>query len=188
MCPNWCWERLKAWGGGGRRRGWQRMWWLDGIIDSMDINLSKLQEIVKDREAWYDAVHEVTKLDTTEQLNNNNQTEICCRLSDEHTALCLLSQEGSEWEGRRWCWEGQEEERCQADQLQLFRKVIIKCDFPSATSLLLAQMRPGDYWKSIRKSCPMFRLLTKPILFPSLSKGKLTQKEEGKMFCFGPNL
>ena len=46
---------------GGRRRGQQRMRWLDGIIDSMVMSLSKLQEIVKDREAWHVAVHAVTK-------------------------------------------------------------------------------------------------------------------------------
>ena len=46
---------------GGRRRGQQRMKWLDGIIDSMDMNFSKLQETMKDREAWHAAVHEIAK-------------------------------------------------------------------------------------------------------------------------------
>ena len=46
---------------GRRRKGWQRMRWLDGITDSMNMNLSKLQEIVEDRAAWYSTVHEVTE-------------------------------------------------------------------------------------------------------------------------------
>ena len=49
---------------GKRRRGWQRIRWLDSVTNSMDMNLSKLQEIVKDREAWRAAVHEVTKSQT----------------------------------------------------------------------------------------------------------------------------
>ena len=72
---------------GRRRRRQQRMRWLDGIIDSMDMSLSKLWETVKDREAWHAAVHGVTKSWTSLSNRTTTKREISQKEKNEYRIL-----------------------------------------------------------------------------------------------------
>ena len=79
---------------GKRRRGQWRIRWLDSITNSVDVSLSKLQEMLKDREGLRATFHGVTESNTTEQLNNNNHSLINYSTVNEHLSCFQLSKPG----------------------------------------------------------------------------------------------